>query len=384
VQEYFNIITYIFIIGAAQGLMLSIFLSRKKENRSANRLLSVLMLIFAIDLLIGIYIITGAYLEDPTFIGISQALPYLYGPGIFLYVYLLSHKKDGFRKTYWLHAIPFLLVQLYGLFFFYFEPMEYKILICTNTDQQPWHLAIIGDLIPLHGCTYVFFTIREVLRYNRRLKESYSNIDKINLNWLLYITSGTALIWVIVILSYTLNFIYGDDLQANVFIYISLSVFLYTFGFKSLRQPETIILEEGVIQNIEDKNQVSYKKSGLADEKAEEMHQKLLHLMNTEKPFLDNKLSLSQLSERLNISTHNLSEVINRKQNQNFYDFINKYRVEEVQRLLQEDKQAAFSILAIGFDAGFSSKSAFYTAFKKITGETPAQYRENIKLKKAV
>jgi AraC-like DNA-binding protein len=216
----------------------------------------------------------------------------------------------------------------------------------------------------------MILTVTYVIRFNRNIKNSFANIEKIDLSWLLYLVAGTGIIWIVVLFSYSLNVIYGDEIQANLLIYITLSVFLYTLAFKSYKQPEMISDPE-----VEGENK-SYKKSGLSNEKAGEILNKIVDYMNTEKPYLDTELNLSKFADRLKISTHNLSEVINTRLNKNFYDFINSYRVNEVKRLIEKDKNSVYSILSHGYKAGFTSKSAFYSYLKKNTGFTPAQYRK--------
>jgi len=101
-------------------------------------------------------------------------------------------------------------------------------------------------------------------------------------------------------------------------------------------------------------------------------------LMQEEKLYLDSELSLNDLSERMELSVHQLSELINQGHGLNFNDYINQFRVEEFKNLLQQSRFENDTLLSVAFEAGFNSKTTFNTSFKKFTGLTPSQYKRSI------
>lgn len=118
-----------------------------------------------------------------------------------------------------------------------------------------------------------------------------------------------------------------------------------------------------------------YAKSGLSDEQMRAYKTTLRHIMQVQQIFLNPDLTLPKLAEEVECSVNHLSQVINAGFGMSFFDYLNKYRIDYAKQLLTTLDGRASAILNIAFTVGFNSNSAFYAAFKKCVGKTPAQYR---------
>ena len=126
------------------------------------------------------------------------------------------------------------------------------------------------------------------------------------------------------------------------------------------------------------RSRTSDSKNLLDPETSTEIQASLIFLLDTEKIFRDGNLTLVSLAEKLNITPHQLSWIINDKMNQSFSTLINRHRIEDVKKRLADGGNNDSTILEMALDSGFSTKTAFNRAFKKFTGLTPSQYRKNI------
>ena len=121
-----------------------------------------------------------------------------------------------------------------------------------------------------------------------------------------------------------------------------------------------------------------YERSGLSPAEALQLKESLVGLMERDQPWKESELTLADLATRLSSTPHKLSEVLNSQIGQTFYDFVNGYRVHEVQRRIRAGDARALKMLALAMDAGFASKSAFNEAFKKNTHQTPSAFRQAV------
>lgn len=147
---------------------------------------------------------------------------------------------------------------------------------------------------------------------------------------------------------------------------------VFAIGYFSLRQPE-ILAGQSLIQSTNSPDGADkYLGSPVDETLGAELADNLDKLMDERKLFLENGLTLKNLSREARLSPHHLSQVINQHRHKNFYDYINGYKARYAANYLQSHGKTNLTRLA--FECGFNNKVSFFRAFKKYTGETPTSF----------
>ncbi|MDH6254087.1 AraC-like DNA-binding protein [Chryseobacterium sp. H1D6B] len=218
-----------------------------------------------------------------------------------------------------------------------------------------------------------YFTIR---KHQRRIQMFSSNTEEINLNWLEYI----ILVIFVMNIGYIIYNLFYDSTSLNFFINIIFLLVVYFVACYCLRQKEIYPagkkVQEELISISSETEAEAVKKKLISDEDFLKIKHNIEAVMQSEKPYLDSELNLIRLSELLSISTHHLSYVINKGFNKNFFQYVNEYRIEYAKILLKNDKNNKLSILGIAYESGFNSKTSFNNTFKKLTDQTPSEFKK--------
>lgn len=356
------------LFGGAQAIFLAVtLLTIKRGNRMANRIFAAFLTTLSIPLLTGVAYHTEYVLNFPHLIKIEAPLIFVFGPLFFLYVKALTSRGFIFEKRRLFHFVPFAIYTAY-LLPFYLQSKTAKINYWTTTarlHELPWQLHIESVLGISHFLVYMVLTARLLINHARTIKESFASIEKINLVWIRNLMIGLGMIWAFSFVMHALE----AQWMIHIIGLIVVGMIFY-MGFKGLTQPEIFSTEE------ERQPALKYARTALAPDKAEAYLEKLLHVMGTEKPFTDSNLSLQKLARKLSMQSHHLSQIINERLQKNFFELINSYRVEEAKKQLADPAKRHLNIAEIGFEVGFNSLSAFYTAFKSHAKMTPAQFRK--------
>ncbi len=368
-----DFISAIILLGIVQGMFLGVLLvTTRRGNRTANKLLGILMISFSISISGFFFLRIGDLQFVPFLVHLPPSVLFLFGPLFYFYVRSLTRRNFKFRPEHLLHFLPFFLVLVFRVPYY---------LVISGTAAQYSNAGVSyiiteGIIILIvqiiHLFIYIHFIRRLLKRHIAVLKKSRSSIDKINLNWINFIIGGFYIIFGLMAMFIVFYFFKLEIYKYYMSVIpISVSIAIYAMGYLGFKQPQ-IFSSNGFHENKK------YKRSTLNPDFADDHLSRLIETMKGDKPYLDSNLTLPKLSKMVAIQPHHLSQIINEKLNQNFFDFINYYRVEEAKLLFADPRGELLTVLAIAEEVGFNSKSAFNTAFKKYTGMTPTQYKSKI------
>jgi len=390
-----DILLFVCGLGFLQGMLLAILIyAHPKSDRSVNTLLALYILFFSLVMTMP-FVIKAITWRNSFFI---QPVPLTVGP--LLYLYIRSFKERITVRKALPHFIPFFV-----FFFFAYWNIDYMSnkypearIITPAIIRAPSTKALIYFRVS-HLIIYFFLARRQLKTYRRSINHLFSETSVINFGWVNLLIYG--FLWIVIanVVILPLMFRYPQDAFLLLLIDMALATpYIYVVTAKGISQPSVWQAQRGLkkeelekefqeaevleMHNTEHKREKAGKIE--VDTKLHAIVGNVIELLENEKLYHEAELTLQQLANRLQLPTYLVSQAINEGLNKNFYELINSYRVETAKRLLVDPKNSNFTILSIGFEAGFNSKTTFNTVFKKFTGLTPTEYRDKHKLGVAV
>lgn len=384
-QVIFNTHDVVLLMTAYQCILFAILLlTTKREARLTNILLALFLLQHAaipLDILISF----GAEFR---FIALewSPNLFYVFGFGYWLegplllwYTRSLVYKNYALSRRDLIYLVPFFAYLIHQILFYYGLDFSAKKNLQEGYDLYfaPHYINYITILRDVFRFVLGCMCLVEIRRFSKHLLHNYSDIEKLELNWLKLLVIGFVAIrgWsVLVVFFVMLSVVFGITtdfaimgLLGNYTTFILISILI----FFSLSHSSVCEGVDSRVHSEPDKEEVA------KDKVKPEQTTALTRLMEQEKPFLMSALTLEKLATQLQLPPRTLSNIINRQFECNFFEFINSYRIEEAKRLLADSRYASKNMLEVMYDVGFNSKATFNTLFKKKVGMTPSEYRKS-------
>jgi AraC-like DNA-binding protein len=299
---------------------------------------------------------------DPSFL--------LVAPLLWFYVVELTGGRVRATIGSLLHFIPFLVIVFCSLSFGSFLA-DAKIIDTFNSHPR-LRLVLFWMVLVLQFSTYQYYIHRKWRDSQRMLEQEVSNTENVSISWVRFFNG----VFLMVNVAFLFSLFAAIHLDMMNWIWklagMILSLSIFALGYKGILQREIFASEFVLAEGPLDVQQQKQIKSDPA------WMDRLLICMDEEKPYLDADLSLTSLSRKLGLNRNQLSQLINENTGNNFYDFVNKYRVEEVKRLMADPQKQNYNLLGLALEAGFKSKSTFNLIFKRFTGLTPTEYKKNI------
>lgn len=378
-----NLLHLVLLLAASQALFLGILILHKYPGLPANRILGVMMLLYALILGHNLAVELGYFSRFPHLLLMPLGFTLLAAPLHYYYAKFLTHSEARFRRQDALHALPALLYWLAILPDFTVSAQELNARLSIAAATISPRFLLFNLVLVLQTMLYLGLTLAVIRQFHRRLQQVFSSLEQLKLTWLQQMTFLLISAWLIFATEEILLML-GINLSSFTLSSLLIGLYIYLMGYLVLLKSElfcqpALARPMHLLESMDEESAAArsnrYEKSGLSPERAQALTRTLIGLMEEKEPFTNNELTLADLAEVVQITPHNLSEILNTHLQQNFYDFINTYRINKAKRDLADPGKRHLKILAIAYDAGFNSKTAFNTLFKQSTRMTPSEYR---------
>ena len=377
-----HLANFLIISGILQGFILSgILFFKKSDNPLPGKLLSLTILLVNLHLTYLVILDLNIDNKYPH----SLWVPYSYltaiGPLIFLYTKSLLQKQYKVSNQ---EAILFLPVTIEWI-------VQVIQIIYSGRHNILYYNApfdsIISFAIYVSGAVSMFYYSKRSLKiinsHEKWVEGNFSNLKNVTLSWLykyLYYYRILWLFWVPFVIIFLVFFRLQIQVFALIFVLYTLMLGItyltYWIGIEGLARMELLFSHAN-----DPPSNKSNTYNNIHDHKIKSHIAKIQQLMAEDQLYLNENLSLRDLSGRLAIDPNLLSYILNTHIKKSFYEFINLYRVEDVKNKLSQAKYKNHTLLAIALECGFSSKTSFNRVFKQMTGMTPSQYQKKFKSK---
>lgn len=370
-----SIASTIIIIFGLQAIILIVLILRKRPAAQSYYFLAILLFFFAL-MSINIALLNILTGVNKVYLFKYFQLELLFGIGPSLYFFTKSITDPDYRisRKEYIQFIPVILEFIYFRTRFYRTGLEKRIDIYQNypsvyqSTLDPYSIVylILQWIAIVTILVYIFLSVRMLLRYNRWIKTRYSNLKNKSLGWLqipVFFYSGFWIAWII--LRSLDTFIFQSAFKEIYFLPSNIGISITTcwIGFM------------GYIKSQTDANGFSATpKKAIIRNSNPENAEKIISVMKSQKPYLNSDLDLTRLSELVNMNLKAISHLINHTLKTNFYELVNRYRVEEFKYRVRQADSGKYSLLGLAYECGFNSKSTFNSTFKKFTGQTPKEY----------
>ncbi|MBN3034562.1 MAG: AraC family transcriptional regulator [Bacteroidales bacterium] len=374
------------LTGFVQTLFFSLLIAVRRRKEIKDWLLMAFLMLVGAELLYRYLIRTIPESGAPWIVLFDITYWALFGPVTWFYILFTINRVNHFRAVHLLHLIP-LAIGLFAISGYLAGNHAYDSFGQFFTESKGLTLVALhiwDSASPL----YIVCSLFVLIRHGRTVREYFANTEKKDLRWMRWLITGLLIYISIYYIRWMIETVFQIDIPMYTlnFLPAMLTVYVFIMGFFGYRQtgiffddPAKRKARPVSLPYTGNPETGKYEKSGLTDEERRSLTLRLRELMKTRKPYLENDLSINELAGMLDTTLHKLSQTINESFHQNFYDFINTYRIEETKRMLKQPETEQYTIISIAYDCGFSSKSSFYNAFRKNTGITPGAYLKKAK-----